>query len=106
MIENFFNTQCILKKPSTSVDAGGAVQEIFAEDSTFYGYLEALNSNEILRNEKYEVLANYRLYCPVDISIVETDRVEISGNEYKVFSIIPHHLSQNTHLEVYLLRES
>jgi len=90
-----------------TTDAGGSIEKTYSAlaGSPFKGFIEPLSGSEILRNEKNEVDADYRLFCDPNISIAENDRIVWDGNTFEIFSVeilSSVKRAENHHQEIYL----
>ncbi|MCP4650305.1 MAG: hypothetical protein GY853_09550 [PVC group bacterium] len=104
MISDFYNIAFSVYSVAQPQDDGGAI--VLTESlklSDVPGKLDLLSGSEVIYNEKKELEANYRLFCD-EISVVETDVIEIGSNTYDIYVVDDTTLrGDNPHLEITLL---
>ena len=106
MISRRYTDEFSVIRPTVGLDSGGAeIEQAAPVVSTSMGYVEDLGAMEVAQLSALDIVAQKRLYCSPQLSILTTDRVEIeSGDHVGEFEVVKVERfgGKNTHLEVLL----
>lgn len=109
-IENYFTQSITTKRATNTRSTIGSAVDTWATNLTFLGRIRPKSGNEVIRNDKKEVISNYTLYCNYAdvltsdaIDILEKDLV-VEGSDTFDIILVRNPMNFNRHLEVDLLK--
>lgn len=91
----------VIVRPSGSKSSTGAYQTTGSNYSSGSCRIEPISVDKVIRNDKDEVIANYKMFCNPDSNLQETDSLLISGSYYSINGISNYF---NKHYEITLLQ--
>ena len=100
-IEDYYTQTIITQRTTTSRSTMGSTVDSWATNLTILGKIRPKSGNEIIYNEKREIVSDYTLYCAAGSDILEKDRVTNGGNIYTVV-FVKDPMNMEHHLEVHL----
>lgn len=99
-IDSFYTSGYTIKRPTQSIDSGGAVVLTFADLVSTYGRLRPLTGTEILGNEKLGLVTSHRFYCAVmDIDVKDRIYDSVNGKTYEI-KFVKDPMQMGVHLEI------
>lgn len=99
-IDSYYRTGFTIKRPVSTVDAGGSPIELFVDLTAVDGRMRQLNGTEVLANEALGLKTTDRFYCAV-IDVEEKDRIYDSVNDktYEIRSV-NNVMEMDSHLQI------
>lgn len=99
-IESYYVSGYEIHRPANGVDPGGSVTESLNKIADTVGRMRPLNGDEILANEKLNLITSHRFYCPVT-DVVAGDYIKdtVKNQLYEV-KFVKNPMEMDDHLEV------
>ena len=102
-IEDYYTSNITTSRVTTSKGSMGQDEDSWATNLSILGTIRPLKMNEIVRDNKMTVIANYRMYCGI-VDILADDRAVCDSITYEVKTVSNITIKNNHHLEISLLR--
>ena len=102
-IEDYYTSTIVTSRVTTSKGAMGQDEDIWADNLTIPGTIRPLKFNEIVRDNKLAIIADYMMYAGIE-DILETDRAVCDSITYEVKTVRNVSVKSGHHLEILLRR--
>lgn len=100
-IENYYVTITKVVKTKTTSPLGGKT-EAQAASGTFRGVINQASSREADSAAKLGIIADYKLYCPVNTVLDNDDLIQYNGEKFRIVSKPKNTLGRDHHYKVLL----
>lgn len=100
-IECYYKEVIKLENVKTSDGRGGYIHS-WNETNTFMGLVNQASSKEQEQANKLGVIADYKLYCPIDVTLNIDDTISFEGEYYRIVSKPKNTIQRNHHLKILL----
>lgn len=103
-IERYYRTLSLMVKSELPKDTRGGVGSSWIVAQPFLGLISQVNAQEADANSRLNVVADYKLYCPVDTPITRANRVKDGSKTYRVASDPHNAVDRDHHYKIFLKR--
>jgi len=103
-IERYYRTLSLMVKTETPVDNRGGVRNSWTVSQPFLGLISQVTAQEAEVNSRLGVVADYKLYCGVDVPVTRANRVKDGGSTYRVVSDPHNAVDRDHHFKIFLQR--
>jgi len=100
-INDYYNTLYLINYTEV-VDGRGLAIKTPEIEVTFQGVINQASSSEVIINRKLDIVADYKLFCPVTVAITRSSRVRQGSQYYNVVSEPKNTVNQDHHYKIYL----
>lgn len=101
-----YYTQIDLYTKTSVADGRGGYVDSWAKSTSFQGLINQASSREVEAAAKLGIEADYKLYCPVSVSLSNANLLYYGSSYYRVVSEPKDTVHRGHHYKVYLKKST